>query len=125
VAWPGPELDVGVDDGLLRPLLELELFEVLELDPEELDPEEPEVEEPEPEVPDVPGLPEPEPVLPVLLPEPLDVELAGEALLVAPGSASATAPAASALATPTATVVALIRLCPRCRAVTARDTVSR
>jgi hypothetical protein len=61
----------------------------------------------------------------VLVPEPLDVELVDEALLVVPGSASATAPAASALATPTAAVVVLIRLRPRRRAVTARDTVSR
>ena len=128
MAWPEPELDVGVDDGLLRPLLELELLEFGLL---ELEPDEPELEEPEPEVPDVPDVPEllvllePELVLPVLVPERLEVELVDEALLVAPGSASATAPAASALATPTAAVVVVIRPRPRRRAATARDTVSR
>jgi hypothetical protein len=124
VAWPEPELDVGVDAGLLRPLLELELLELFELP--ELEFEEPELEEPEPDVPDVPDVPEPEVLeLPVLVPELLDVELVDDALLAAPGSTSATAPAASTLAAPTATVVVLIRLRPRRRAVTARDTVFR
>jgi hypothetical protein len=119
VAWPEPELDVGVDAGLLRPLLELELLELFEL--LELLELEPDV----PDVPDVPELLEPEPVLPVLVPELLDVELVDEALLVVPGSTSATAPAASTLAAPTAAVVVLIRPRPRRRAATARDTVSR
>ena len=104
MAWPEPELDVGADAGLPRPLLELELLELFESE-----------------------LEEPEPVLP-LLPEPLEVvefALADEALLVTPGSTSATAPAASTLAAPTVTVVALTRPLPRRRAATARDTVSR
>ena len=120
MAWPEPELDVGADAGLPRPLLELELLELFELlEPFELELEEPELDEPEPL--------EPEPVLP-LLPEPLEVAelaLVDEALPVAPGTTSATAPAASTLATPTVTVVALTRPLARRRAATARDTVSR
>jgi len=123
VAWLEPELDVGADAGLLSPLLEPELSELLEL---------PEPVLPEPEL-DVPDVPEPDVLeLPVPevpeVPEPLDVDelpLVGEALLVAPGRTSATAPAATTLATPTVTVVVLIRPRPRRRAATACDTVSR
>jgi hypothetical protein len=125
VAWPEPELDVGDDDGLLRPLLEL--LELLELEPE-LDEPEPDV--PEPDVPELvePVLVEPElPVLPLLaeLPDVDEFELVDAAPVVEPGSARATAPAASTLATPTVAVVVVIRPRPRCRAVTARVTVSR
>jgi hypothetical protein len=124
VAWPEPELDDGLEDGLLRPLelddplSELsELPEPLELEllPELVEPDEPGELEPAELLPE-----EPELVLLVLdeLPD-LAVLLAG------PGSASATAPAASTLATPTVAVVVVIRLLARWRAATARATVSR
>jgi hypothetical protein len=123
VAWPEPELDDGLEDGLLRPLeLDdplLELFEVLDplepLEPLELLPEVPELDELELE-PDDPEL-----VLPVLdeLPE------VAELLVADPGRASATAPAASTLATPTVAVVVVIRPLARRRAATALVTASR
>jgi hypothetical protein len=120
VAWPEPELDDGLEDGLLRPLeLDDPLSELSELpEPLELEllPELVEPDEPEELVPE-----EPELVLPVL------DELPGLAVLLVadPGSASATAPAASTLATPTVAVVVVIRLLARWRAATARATVSR
>jgi hypothetical protein len=126
VAWPEPELDDGLEDGLLRPLeLDdplLELFEVLDplepLEPLELLPEVPELDELELE-PDVPEL-----VLPVLDELPDLTELA-ELLVADPGRASATAPAASTLATPTVAVVVVIRPLARRRAATALVTASR
>jgi hypothetical protein len=108
VAWPEPELEPGLDDGLPRLL---ELPELVEL---ELEPDEPELDEPE--------LVLPELVLPELL---LDEFVPVEALLDEPGSASATAPAASTLATPTVAVVATTRPLARRRAATPRVTASR
>jgi hypothetical protein len=123
VAWPEPELEPGLDDGLPRLL---ELPELVEL---ELEPDEPELDEPEPVLPE-PVLPEPvlpelalpELALPVLL---LDEFVPVEALLDEPGRASATAPAASTLATPTVAVVATTRPLARWRAATPRVTASR
>jgi hypothetical protein len=116
VAWPEPELEPGLDDGLPRLL---ELPELVELEPDE-----PELDEPELVLPEL-ALPElvlPELALPVLL---LDEFVPVEALLDEPGSASATAPAASTLATPTVAVVATTRPLARRRAATPRVTASR
>jgi hypothetical protein len=113
VAWPEPELEPGLDDGLPRLL---ELPELAEL---ELEPDEPELDEPELVLPE---LVLPELALPVLL---LDEFVPVEALLDEPGSASATAPAASTLATPTVAVVATTRPLARRRAATPRVTASR
>ena len=118
MAWPEPELEPGLDDGLPRLL---ELPELVEL---ELEPDEPELVLPEPVLPE-PVLPEPvlpELALPVLL---LDEFVPVEALLDEPGRASATAPAASTLATPTVAVVATTRPLARWRAATPRVTASR
>jgi hypothetical protein len=100
VAWPEPELEPGLDDGLPRlpALAELEL--------------------------DEPELVLPELVLPELVPL-LDEFAPVEARLDEPGSASATAPAASTLATPTVAVVATTRPLARRRAATPRATASR
>ena len=111
MAWPEPELEPGLDDGLPR-LLELPELVELELD-------EPELDEPEPVLPE---LALPELALPVLL---LDEFVPVEALLDEPGSVSATAPAASTLATPTVAVVATTRPLARRRAATPRVTASR
>jgi hypothetical protein len=118
VAWPEPELEPGLDDGLPRLL---ELPELVEL---ELEPDEPELDEPELVLPELvlPELVLPELALPVLL---LDEFVPVEALLDEPGSASATAPAASTLATPTVAVVATTRPLARRRAATPRVTASR
>ena len=119
MAWPEPELEPGLDDGLPR-LLELPELVELELD------------EPELESPVLPELVLPELVLPELalpelaLPELLlDEFVPVAALLDEPGSASATAPAASTLATPTVAVVATTRPLARWRAATPRATASR
>ena len=129
MAWPEPELEPGLDDGLPRLL---ELPELVELEPDEPELDDPVLEEPEleledPDVPEVPELDEPELVLPELaLPELLLDEFAPvEALLDEPGRASATAPAASTLATPTVAVVATTRPLARWRAATPRATASR
>jgi hypothetical protein len=139
VAWPEPELEPGLDDGLPRLL---ELPELVELEPDEPELDDPVLEEPEleledPDVPEVPELDEPELVLPELvLPELALPELAWPellldefvpvaALLDEPGRASATAPAASTLATPTVAVVATTRPLARWRAATPRATASR
>jgi hypothetical protein len=128
VAWPEPELEPGLDDGLLRPL---ELPELVELEPDEPELDDPvlaepelELDEPELVLPELalPELDEPELVLPELL---LDEFVPVEALLDEPGSASATAPAASTLATPTVAVVATTRPLARRRAATPRATASR
>jgi hypothetical protein len=118
VAWPEPELEPGLDDGLPR-LLELPELVELELEPDEPELDEPELDEPEPVLPE---LALPELALPVLL---LDEFVPVEALLDEPGSASATAPAASTLATPTVAVVATTRPLARRRAATPRVTASR
>jgi hypothetical protein len=121
VAWPEPELEPGLDDGLPRLL---ELPELVELEPDEPELDEPELELPELALPEL-ALPElvlPELALPVLL---LDEFVPVEALLDEPGSASATAPAASTLATPTVAVVATTRPLARRRAATPRVTASR
>jgi len=117
VTWPPPELDVGVDDGELRPDDELpDEFDVL--DPPLLDglelPLLDELELPEPE------LAEPEPELPVLelvwcvpaADDPVDVWEAADA---APGRLTATTPAAARLAAAAETVATRSRLRPRAR----------
>ena len=116
MAWPEPELEPGLDDGLPRLL---ELPELVELEPDE-----PELDEPELVLPELvlPELVLPELALPVLL---LDEFVPVEALLDEPGSARATAPAASTLATPTVAVVATTRPLARRRAATPRVTASR
>jgi hypothetical protein len=120
VAWPEPELEPGLDDGLPR----LPALAELELDEPEL--VLPELEPPELVLPELvpPELEPPEPVPPELLPL-LDEFAPVEARLDEPGSASATAPAASTLATPTVAVVATTRPLARRRAATPRATASR
>jgi hypothetical protein len=117
VAWPEPELEVGLEAGLLRPL---ELPELVELEPDE-----PELDEPESE------LEEPELELEELVEPALDVlELADFCAFVlveapaAPGRDNATAPAASTLASPTVAVVVTARPLARRRAATPRATAS-
>jgi hypothetical protein len=109
VTWPPPELDVGVDDGELRPDDELpDEFDVL--DPLLLD--EPELLDPE--------LAELEPELPVLdlawcvlvADDPVEVCEAADA---APGRLTATTPAAARLAAAAETVATRSRLRPRSR----------
>ena len=53
MTWPPPELDVGVDDGELRPADEFDVLDPLLEEPELLEPEllEPELVELEPELP--------------------------------------------------------------------------
>jgi hypothetical protein len=127
VAWPEPELEPGLDDGLPRLL---ELPELAELEPDEPELDDPVLEEPEleledPDVPEVPELDEPELVLPELAPVLLlDECVPVAALLDEPGRASATAPAASTLAAPTVAVVATTRPLARRRAATPRATAS-
>ena len=109
MTWPPPELDVGVDDGELRPDDELpDEFDVL--DPLLLD--EPELLDPE--------LVELEPELPVLdlawcvlaADDPVEVWEAADA---APGRLTATTPAAARLAAAAETVAMRSRLRPRSR----------
>jgi hypothetical protein len=110
VAWLEPELDVGLEAGLLRPL---ELVELLEL----------------PELAELLALAlglavelaELTPVLAELLDFCAFVLVEAPA---APGSASATAPAASTLASPTVAVVVAARPLARRRAATPRATAS-
>ena len=111
MTWPPPELDVGVDDGELRPDDELpDEFDVLDPLLEEL--EELELLEPE--------LVELEPELPVLdlawcvlaADDPVDVWEAADA---APGRLTATTPAAARLAAAAETVATRSRLRPRSR----------
>jgi hypothetical protein len=122
VAWPEPELEVGLEAGLLRPL---ELPELVELEPDESELDEPESELEEPE------LDEPELELEELVEPALDVlELADFCAFVlveapaAPGRDNATAPAASTLASPTVAVVVTARPLARRRAATPRATAS-
>ena len=116
MAWPEPELEPGLDDGLPRLL---ELPELVELEPDEPELDDPVLEEPELVLPE---LALPELAWPELL---LDEFVPVAALLDEPGRASATAPAASTLATPTVAVVATTRPLARWRAATPRATASR
>ncbi len=121
MAWPEPELEPGLDDGLPRLL---ELPELVELEPDEPELDDPVLEEPELDEPELvlPELALPELAWPELL---LDEFVPVAALLDEPGRASATAPAASTLATPTVAVVATTRPLARWRAATPRATASR
>ncbi len=121
MTWPPPELDVGVDDGELRP--ELPEPELAEPEPELAEPE-PELAEPEPELAEPePELAEPEPELPVLelawcvlvADDPVEVREAADA---APGRLTATAPAAARLAAAAERVATRSRLRPRSRSST-------
>jgi hypothetical protein len=110
VTWPLPELDVGVDDGELRPDELLDDFDVLEL------PDEPELAESD--------LPESD--LPVLelawwVPVAVETDEECEAAEAAPGRLMATAPAATRLAAAADTVAARSRLRPRSRSATLGD----
>ena len=96
MTWLPPELDVGAEDGELRPLDE----ELLDELPELLVPL------------DVPELPEPEADCWVLLAAELE-----DAWWVAPGRLNATAPAATRLAAAAETVTARSRAVPRSRSL--------
>jgi hypothetical protein len=103
VTWPPPELDVGVDDGELRP----DEFDVLDPLLDELELLEPELAEPEPEL----------PVLDLAwcvlaADDPVEVWEAADA---APGRLTATTPAAARLAAAAETVATRSRLRPRSR----------
>jgi len=105
VTWPLPELDVGVDDGELRP--DDELPDVLDPLLEELELLEPELVELEPEL----------PVLDLAwcvlaADDPVEVWEAADA---APGRLTATTPAAARLAAAAETVATRSRLRPRSR----------
>jgi hypothetical protein len=108
VTWPLLELDVGVDDGELRPDDEL---------PDEFDVLDPLLEEPELLEPELVEL---EPELPVLdlawcvlaADDPVEVWEAADA---APGRLTATTPAAARLAAAAETVAMRSRLRPRSR----------
>jgi hypothetical protein len=105
VTWPLPELDVGVDDGELRP--DDELPDVLDPLLEELELLEPELVELEPEL----------PVLDLAwcvlaADDPVEVWEAADA---APGRLTATTPAAARLAAAAETVAMRSRLRPRSR----------
>ena len=105
MTWPLPELDVGVDDGELRP--DDELPDVLDPLLEELELLEPELVELEPEL----------PVLDLAwcvlaADDPVEVWEAADA---APGRLTATTPAAARLAAAAETVAMRSRLRPRSR----------
>jgi len=108
VTWPPPELDVGVDDGALRPDDELpDEFDVLDPLLEELELLEPELVELDPEL----------PVLDLAwcvlaADDPVEVWEAADA---APGRLTATTPAAARLAAAAETVATRSRLRPRSR----------
>jgi hypothetical protein len=108
VTWPPPELDVGVDDGELRPEDELpDEFDVLDPLLDELELLEPELAELEPEL----------PVLDLAwcvlaADDPAEVWEAADA---APGRLTATTPAAARLAAAAETVATRSRLRPRSR----------
>jgi len=108
VTWPPPELEVGVDDGELRPDDELpDEFDVLDPLLEELELLEPELVELEPEL----------PVLDLAwcvlaADDPVEVWEAADA---APGRLTATTPAAARLAAAAETVATRSRLRPRSR----------
>jgi hypothetical protein len=112
VAWPLPELDVGVDDGELSPDDEPpDEFDELDLllDEPELLLDEPELE-----------LPVPDLAWCVLLADdPVEVWVAADA---APGRLTATAPAAARLAAAAEIVATRSRLRPRSRSAMAGDT---
>jgi hypothetical protein len=118
VTWPLPELDVGVDDGELRPDGDEppDDFDV----PDPLLPDEPELAELEPELAEVePELPVPD----VAWRGPAAVEPGAEweAAAAAPGRLTATAPAATMLAAAAETVAARSRLRPRSRSAMPGD----
>ena len=108
MTWPPPELDVGVDDGELRPDDELpDEFDVLDPLLEELELLEPELVELDPEL----------PVLDLAwcvlaADDPVEVWEAADA---APGRLTATTPAAARLAAAAETVATRSRLRPRSR----------
>ena len=108
MTWPPPELEVGVDDGELRPDDELpDEFDVLDPLLEELELLEPELVELDPEL----------PVLDlawcvVAADDPVEVWEAADA---APGRLTATTPAAARLAAAAETVATRSRLRPRSR----------
>ena len=108
MTWPPPELEVGVDDGELRPDDELpDEFDVLDPLLEELELLEPELVELEPEL----------PVLDLAwcvlaADDPVEVWEAADA---APGRLTATTPAAARLAAAAETVATRSRLRPRSR----------
>jgi hypothetical protein len=108
VTWPPPELEVGVDDGELRPDDELpDEFDVLDPLLEELELLEPELVELDPEL----------PVLDLAwcvlaADDPVEVWEAADA---APGRLTATTPAAARLAAAAETVATRSRLRPRSR----------
>jgi hypothetical protein len=125
VAWPLPELDVGVDDGELRPDDELpDDFDV----PDPLLLDEPDVAEPELaelELAEL-ELAEPELELPlsdlalcVLVAD--DPVVVWEAAEAAPGRLTATTPAAAMLAAAAETVATRSRLRPRSRSAMAGE----
>ena len=111
MTWPPPELDVGVDDGELRPDDELpDEFDVLDPLLEELELLEPELVELDPEL----------PVLDLAwcvlaADDPVEVWEAADA---APGRLTATTPAAARLAAAAETVATRSRLRPRSRSST-------
>jgi hypothetical protein len=114
VAWPLPELEIGLDPEL-KPLEPLEPEEFDEDEPDEVEPEESEPEEPEEAEPDVD---DPEVVEDV----PDDDEAA---LCVEPGRARATTPVTATLAMVTAVVVERTLARPCSLAATARRMPSR
>jgi hypothetical protein len=115
VTWPLLELDVGVDDGELRPeLLDDELPDDFdELDPpllDELELLEPELAELEPELLELEWC--------VVEADPVEV---CEAACAAPGRLTATTPAAARLAAAAETVATRSRLRPRSRSAICGD----
>jgi hypothetical protein len=112
VTWPLPELDVGVDDGELRPDDEelLDDFDELEL----LLLDEPELAELDPEPLDVPDVA-------WCVPVAVEAGEEWEAAEAVPGRLTATTPAATMLAAAAETVAARSRLRPRSRSATPGD----
>jgi hypothetical protein len=112
VTWPLPELDVGVDDGELRPDDEelLDDFDELEL----LLLDEPELAELDPEPLDVPDVA-------WCVPVAVEAGEEWEAAEAPPGRLTATTPAATMLAAAAETVAARSRLRPRSRCATPGD----
>jgi hypothetical protein len=116
VAWPLPELELGVEPELKPLELDPELVPEFELEPV-LEPEL----ELEPELADEPVLEED----PELVDEPVPVDVDDVVVCVDPGRARVTTPAATTLAMVTAVVVERTLARPRSRAAMARWTLSR
>jgi hypothetical protein len=115
VTWPLPELDVGVDDGELRPddeelLDDFDDFDELEL----LLLDEPELAELDPEPLDVPDVA-------WCVPVAVEAGEEWEAAEAPPGRLTATTPAATMLAAAAETVAARSRLRPRSRSAMPGD----